>query len=167
MCSSDLPTTDSVLGRYVTPQPGTQVGKGLNIAYRDLIRRAFRAEFCSDLPIPRVGEHDAPTGTDLMLTQIEANFPLFWGLALMAYQKTLISDQSEMDQILDKSRRGLSQFEDPAQQSSEKDQRTKRLLQGLKIFREHACADCHHLPEFAGATLATIYGPIQIGRAHV
>ena len=72
-----VPTTDSVLGRYVTPQPGTQVGKGLNIAYRDLIRRAFRAEFCSDLPIPRVGEHDAPTGTDLMLTQIEANFPLF------------------------------------------------------------------------------------------
>ncbi len=151
---------DSVLGPYVTPQPGSQLGKGLNVSYRDLIRRAFRAEFWSDLPTPRVGEHDAPTGTDLKLTQIEANFPLFWGLALMAYQQTLVSDQSEMDQILDKTRRGLSQFEDPVHQSSAKDQRTKTLLRGLKIFREHACADCHHLPEFAGATLATIYGPV-------
>jgi cytochrome c peroxidase len=160
LADQQVSTTDSVLGPYVTPQPGTQVGKGLNIAYRDLIRRAFRAEFCSDLPIPRTGERDAPTGTDLRLTQIEANFSLFWGLALMAYQQTLISDQSELDQILDKSRRGLSQFEDPLHQSSEKDQRTKTLLRGLKIFREHACAECHHLPEFAGATLATIYGPI-------
>jgi hypothetical protein len=94
------------------------------------------------------------------LTQIEANFPLFWGLALMAYQQTLISDQSELDLLLDKTRRGISQFEDPVHQSSEKDLRTKTLLRGLKIFREHACADCHYLPVFAGATQATIYGPI-------
>ncbi|MFN6104306.1 MAG: cytochrome c peroxidase [Planctomycetaceae bacterium] len=152
--------TDSVLGPYVTPQPGSQLGKGLNVSYRDLIRRAFRPEFCSDLLVPCGGEHDAPTGTEPRLTQTEANFSLFWGLAVMAYEQTLISDQSEFDQLLDKMRRGLPQYEDRLHQSTEKDQRTKLLLQGFKAFREHACADCHHLPEFAGATQATLYGPI-------
>ena len=152
-------TTDSVLGPYVTPTQGQQ-GKGLNVTYRELIRRAFRPEFCSDQCVPRGGEHDAPTGHDLMLTQTEANFPLFWGLALMAYEQTLISDQSEFDILLDRMRRGLPQYEDPLHKSSVKDQRTKLLLDGFKVFRDHACAECHQLPEFAGATHATTYGPI-------
>lgn len=154
-----VPTTDSVLGCYVTPTQGT-LGKGLNVTYRDLIRRAFRPEFCSDLYVPRGGEHDAPTGLDLNLTQTEANFPLFWGLALMAYEQTLISDRSEFDVILDRQRRGLPQYDDPLHKSSEKDQRTKLLLDGFQAFRDHACAQCHQLPEFAGATQATLYGPI-------
>lgn len=152
--------TDSVLGRYVTPQPGTLVGKGLNVTYRDLICRAFRPEFHSDLLVPRGGEHDAPTGTEPRLTQTEANFSLFWGLALMAYEQTLISDQSEFDLVLDKLRRGLPLYEDRLHQSGPQDQRTKLLMEGFKAFRDHLCADCHHLPEFAGATQATLYGPI-------
>ena len=153
-------TADSVLGPYVTPQAGSQVGKGLNITYRELMRRAFRPEFFSEQYVPRGGEHDTPTGAVLHLTQAEANFSLFWGLALMAYQQTLISDQSEFDLVLDRMRRGLPQFEDPVHQSTEKDQRTRTLLTGYRIFRDHACADCHLLPEFANGTQATTYGPI-------
>ena len=143
--------TDSVLGRYVSPLPGEQAGMGLQTTYRDLFRQAFRPEFVSDQCVPAVAERDGPTGQPLRLSQLEANFSLLWGLAIQAYEQTLISGQSPLDEILDRTRRGEPQAKDLA---------TQQALWGLKVFQEHACADCHLLPEFAGATYATLYGPL-------
>lgn len=39
-------------------------------------------------------------------------------------------------------------------------QHRQSILRGFKTFQDHACADCHRAPEFAGATRATVYGPI-------
>ncbi|MFM8219475.1 MAG: hypothetical protein ACKOJF_11200, partial [Planctomycetaceae bacterium] len=143
--------TDSVLGGYVSPLPGEQAGMGLQTTYRELFRQAFRPEFVSDHCVPAVAERDGPTGQPLRLSQLEANFSLLWGLAIQAYEQTLISGQSPLDDILDRTRRGVPQSKDLA---------TQQALWGLKLFQEHACADCHLLPEFAGATYATLYGPV-------
>jgi len=131
--------------------PGEQAGLGLQTTYRELFRQAFRPEFVSDLCVPAVAERDAPTGQPLRLSQLEANFSLLWGLAIQAYEQTLISGQSPLDEILDRTRRGVSQPKDPA---------TQQALWGLQLFQDHACAECHLLPEFTSATYASLYGPL-------
>ena len=75
--------TDSVLGGLALPT------KGLNTTYTALIQAAFLPEW-----------HNSATpiliGTDTF-TQMEANFSLFWGLAIQLYEATLISDQTPFD----------------------------------------------------------------------
>jgi cytochrome c peroxidase len=145
-------TDDSHLAGYVAEDE-----KGLLLTYRELIKKAFRPEWWSGETVPKVDECDALTGDKLTLSQLEANFSLFWGVALMAYQKELISNQSEFDRLMSKRRQGISLF-DPAK--PDENARIRTVLTGFKTFQDHACADCHRAPEFAGATRATVYGPI-------
>ncbi len=143
---------DSHLAGYVAA-----VGAGLSVTYRELIQKAFRPEWWSGADVPSVAECDALTGDPLALKQIEANFSLFWGIALMAYQNELISNQSEFDTLMADRRKGLSLYEN---RSQEEQTHIRTVLKGFKTFQDHACADCHRAPEFAGATRATVYGPI-------
>lgn len=71
---------DSVLGSRAAPD-----GMGLVNTYRELIDQAFWPEWRTTLP--------TPDGTP----QVEANFPLIFGLAIQAYEATLVSDQSRYD----------------------------------------------------------------------
>jgi cytochrome c peroxidase len=143
---------DSHLAGYVAAD-----GKGLSMTYHELIQKAFRPEWWSGNAVPEVKECDAISGDELTLSQVEANFSLFWGVALMAYQKELISNQSEFDRLMSKRRQGVSLF-DP--EKPEENARIRTVLTGFKTFQDHACADCHRAPEFAGATRATVYGPV-------
>ena len=81
---------DSVLGNFTkaTLQPdGTIVDvKGLNTSYQQLIRDAFQDNLWNSSKL-------TPDG----FTQMEANFSLFWGLAIQLYESTLISDQTPFD----------------------------------------------------------------------
>jgi cytochrome c peroxidase len=84
---------DSVLGPYASPW-----GKGLKLqhVYGSLIRQAFDPKYWSAAGRFRIvdGQLQAdPQG----YTQIESNFSMFWGLAIMLYEETLISDQSRFD----------------------------------------------------------------------
>lgn len=132
-------------------------GEGLSLTYRELIQKAFRQEWWSGDHVPNVDECDALTGKELTLTQMEANFSLFWGVALMAYQKELISNQSMFDELMSARRQGLSLFEG---KTEEVKSQIRTVLGGFKTFQDHACGDCHRAPEFAGATRATVYGPM-------
>ncbi|MEZ6124600.1 MAG: cytochrome c peroxidase [Planctomycetaceae bacterium] len=148
--------TDSHLKDYAA-----KGGNGLSVTYADLIRKAFRKEWwAADYENKRltVEEGDALTGQRPELRQMEANFSLFWGIALMAYQQELMSSNTEFDHLMDKRRRGESLY--PKGTSAAERKRIQEVLKGYRTFQEHACADCHRAPEFAGATRATVYGPI-------
>ncbi|MBC8017485.1 MAG: hypothetical protein H7X83_03060 [Verrucomicrobia bacterium] len=64
-------------------------GKGLSINYTQMIKSAFLDKFWNSNQL-------TPEG----FTQMEANFSLFWGLAIQLYEATLVSDQTPFDRLL-------------------------------------------------------------------
>ena len=100
---------DSVLGKLSLARL-VGGGNGLRTTYAGLIKRAFRQEYwASNESIELAG---GP------YEQIEANFPLFFGLAIQLYESTLISDRTPFDQFLEGDDDSLEQEE----------------LQGLLVF---------------------------------
>lgn len=98
----EVSPSDSVLSRRAWFRPD-----GRRITYRQLIKKAFRSDWWSDSPagpagadVPLILAADCAPGAAPMGTLIEANFPLFWGLSLMLYQSTLISNGSPFDAML-------------------------------------------------------------------
>lgn len=84
---------DSVLGPYASPR-----GRGLKPQhlYMALIMKAFEPKYWSAWGGFRITDGRLvrdPTGH----TQMEMNFSMFWGIAIMLYEQTLISDQSRFD----------------------------------------------------------------------
>jgi cytochrome c peroxidase len=84
---------DSSLGLFsrATLQPdGSLTGQaGLDISYEQLIKAAFHDKFWNSNQL-------TPGG----FTQMEANFSLFWGLAIQLYEATLVSDDTPFDRFL-------------------------------------------------------------------
>jgi cytochrome c peroxidase len=151
---------DSVLGAIASPH-----GRGLTISYSALIKTAFRREFWdateivtysggstadrvaegagADAGTPSVSPHPQRPLTSDEYTAMEANFSLFWGLALQLYQATLVSDDSPFDRFAE--RRGIL---------------TSAQMRGLRIFvgrgvggqggQRATCLGCH-----GGAELTT------------
>ena len=68
--------------------------RGLSATYADLIKQAFLPKYWSSQAQVRVDEGGAP------YTQMEANFALFFGLAVQIYELTLISDQTPFDRFM-------------------------------------------------------------------
>jgi cytochrome c peroxidase len=85
---------DSLFGR--TPALiGAQVG--LNTTYGDLIRAAFSPQYWNVAGQFSIDTNGNVTNSAAGYTQMEQNFSMFWGLAIQAYESTLISDQSPFD----------------------------------------------------------------------
>ena len=126
---------DSLLGDYATPS-----GYGLDTSYADMIRAAFPAKFWdSDALVDAdknvIGNGD-PTD-DYQFTVMETNFSFFWGLALQAYQSTLISTNSAFDRFA----RG------------ESDALSDKQKKGLDIFiNKGKCVNCHDTALFTKAS---------------
>lgn len=119
--------TDSVLGVHAG---SAATGLG-SLSYGQLIRDAFRPEWWSS---PK------PTGG---FTQMEANFSLFWGLSIMMYESTLVSDKTPYD----------------AYASGDVNALSASAKRGMKIyFNEGKCINCHGGSEFAGATVSDLRG---------
>jgi cytochrome c peroxidase len=95
-------------------------GGGISTTYADMIREAFHERWWnSDRVIrfnsdgnPSVGEAGAPADTN-EFTVMEANFSLFWGLAIQLYEAELVSDDTPFDRgdLSDSARSGLDVFE--------------------------------------------------------
>jgi cytochrome c peroxidase len=115
-------TTDSVLGSL-----SASPGNGLTTTYAALINQAFRSQFRASSSLTQDG-----------FTQMEANFSLFWGLAVLMYESTLVPDQSPFDQW----RNG-----GPAISSSAR--------AGLSVFNGAGrCNHCHTGSEFTSASIS-------------
>ena len=72
-------------------------------------------------------------------TLMEANFPLFFGLALQLYEMVLISNNSKFDRFQE----GLAEFTDEEKR-------------GLEVFGLMGCGACHSGPEFTGHSQVAI-----------
>lgn len=122
---------DSVLGplsRSVQRLDGTLTpDKGLKTGYRQLIEAAFQDELWN-----------AAGATPDGFSQIEANFPLFWGLAIQLYEATLVSDQTPFDRFLGGDRSAL----------------TAQEQDGFNLFFGPAgCSVCHFGTELTQASV--------------
>jgi cytochrome c peroxidase len=122
---------DSVLGTDVARN-----GRGINESYSDLIRAAFQPDWWnSDAPVA------AGNGKDYSL--MEYNFSLFWGLAIQAYEATLVSDQTPADRFF----RGDTTAMTPA------------AVRGLDVFKGKGdCTECHRGPALTSASTLEVAG---------
>ena len=124
---------DGVLGAYRHSS-----GRGLDVnsaSYATLIRSAFRPEWWSGKSLTTDG-----------YTHMEANFSLFWGLSIMMYEATLVSDKTPYDNYVKGDEFALS----------------PKAREGLKLFLGAGkCINCHGGPEFAGATVSKLRGALN------
>ena len=140
---------DSVLGPF-----REQDGLGLTMTYAGLIRKTFDPVWW-DAPewttcgqgaertaLPRGDNLDGQECFDMM----EANFTLFWGLAIQAYERTLLSGQSRFDTFV---------REVTATDTSES--LTAAELRGLHLFvTDGHCVTCHLGASLTSASAARI-----------
>ncbi len=101
-------------------------GKGLAQTYQQMIQRAFKDEYWRANGKYAVAPGGVVTQTSRGYTQIEANFPLFFGLAVAMYESTLVSGDSRFD------RGNLTPLEE----------------QGKDVFlNKGKCINCHDGPD--------------------
>src|SRR4051812_15645110 len=121
--------SDSLLGGLAAGS-----GRGLDASYADLIREAFRPEWWNGS-----GTVAAPNGRAYSLMQF--NFPLFWGLAIQAYESRLVSDQTPFDRF----------------QRGDASALSAQAQDGMGIFDGKGnCATCHTGAAFSSATVAEV-----------
>jgi cytochrome c peroxidase len=124
LASQAVHPQDSVLGSYVLPPTG------LRFTYGQLVQNAFQDKYwAATMPV---------SGT---FTQMEANFSLFWGLSIMLYEATLVSDEAPFDKFRGDALTPPNPYALTAQQQ-----------RGLDVFMTKGkCIACHKGPEFSGA----------------
>lgn len=153
---------DSVLGVLSEyPEPG------LDISYDALIRQAFHREWWQGtVPIDVQMDGSSESQSDTMglaelsrqmrqpgikgrsgkkaFTHMEANFSLFFGLAIQLYEATLVSDDTPFDKFID----------------GQSDALTDQQKRGMEVFlNKGKCANCHGGAEFTKATVSHIMSP--------
>ncbi len=126
---------DSVLGSLSLSSP-ENLQPGLNTTYETLVRQAFNQKYWS---YSRLGKFGNPIEGS-PYSQMEANFGMFFSLAIQLYESTLISDESPFD----KSAR------DATHQPIDL---TAAQLRGLEQFRKNQCSLCHIGPNFTAASV--------------
>jgi cytochrome c peroxidase len=138
-------------------------GLGLTVTYAQLIQEAFDVAWW-DAPawttcgqgtertaLPRGENQDGQECFNLM----EANFSLFWGLAIQAYERTLLSGQTRFDTFLQE-----------VLTSGTSDVLTPAELRGLHLFvTDGNCIECHLGAALTSASVAQIDAVGVIRRA--
>ena len=125
LMGQSVASSDSVLGAYRGRRGG------LGYRYASMVRKAFKPEFWG-----------APGYVDASgFTHMEANFSLYWGLAIQMYEATLVPNMTRYDQF--------ARGNDAALTEQEK--------LGLEVFIRDdrgACMACHTGSAFTSASVA-------------
>ena len=109
-----------------------QGGKGINTTYAAMIEQAFYAKYWDSF-----ARNININGANY--SQMEANFSLFWGLSIMLYESTLVSDMTPFDLYVS----GITSAMTPSQ------------VDGLGVFTGKGnCNKCHSGAEFSDATVS-------------
>ncbi|HCW45415.1 MAG TPA: hypothetical protein DGU45_08905 [Planctomycetes bacterium] len=151
MCSvtplalQEVSESDSVLGDMAVASGD---GLGLNTSYVDMIQQSFRPEYWnSDAIFDAAGNtildaagnpiSGAPEGPD-QFALMEMNFAMIWGISVMLYEATLVSDQTPFDEWLSGNEEALS----------------PEAENGMDAFYSGGlkCAHCHSGPLLSAAT---------------
>ena len=150
-------STDSLLSSLAHSS-----GIGLTETYEELIKKAFKSKYwrsskrleMSQSRAAGQGNNFASTANavaivnanqiadpDNTFTLMEANFSFFWGLSLMLYEATLVSDETPFDNWMRSGGAPVDGFGDEE-------------LAGLNLFvGKGKCANCHGGPEFTNASV--------------
>jgi cytochrome c peroxidase len=121
---------DSVLGGPLASGSGSPGSRGLTTTYPALIKQAFQPQWWSSAAMITIGGEQ--------FTQMEANFSLFWGLAVQLYEATLVANDSRVDRLLDGDAAALSALE----------------KQGMDLFTGTGrCINCHGGAELTNASV--------------
>lgn len=145
--TQEIHPDDSVLGHF----------SDRRVTYEQLVKRAFKRAYWDserkiELPLPDQEPIDLPGSTSAVptaspprdnFTQMEANFSLFFGLALLSYQSTLVTDETPFDQFAE----------------GRKDALTAQQKRGLALFRSERvnCVHCHSGAAFTEATVSGVF----------
>ena len=134
---------DSVLAPYRYP-----TGAGVSVIYSALVKKAFYSKYWSSTKLDADGYN-----------QFERNFSLFWGLAIQAYESTLVSDDTPWDKYV-----GSKNLNIPGDASAllslgdPKDYSKVSPLRGFDLFMgKGACIACHKGAEFTGAATRLLF----------
>lgn len=131
LAEQEVHPEDSLFGRSRGLIPRRRGLNGLSTTYENMIKQAFNGAYYSARGKFTINEDGSVVPDENGYTQLEHNFSLFWSLAIMEYQRTLISNDTPFD-------RGLT---------------GEAELAGLDVFlNDGLCADCHSGPLFSGAT---------------
>ena len=132
---------DSVLGAVA----GGSSGLRGDVTYAALIREAFQPQYWnSPAVVDASGRVIVESGVPSRpgeYSQMSYNFGLFFGLAVQAYEATLVSDDTAVDRFLSGDTSALSDLQQ----------------QGLNEFRNGGsqCTECHQGPELSAAGIST------------
>lgn len=122
--------------------------RGLSTSYETMIKKAFAEQYWNSTE--RTELPSTPSSREF--TQMEANFGLFFGLAVALYQSTLVADQTPFDQWMETGR-------------FNKGFRTT-ALGGLNLFvNQGRCITCHAGPELTKASVREAQGGKNLIRA--
>ena len=156
LSTQTVASDDSLLGSLV-------VNGSIPYTYEDLVKKAFKSEYwnadvCIAMPDPqmfsapgnqfgvnngKVDIYEAPCNQG-EFTLTEANFAFLYGIAVMMYEATLVSDDSPFDKWM----RGeyTSEF-------------GEKELKGLDVFvGKGKCVNCHGGPEMTNASVRNAQG---------
>lgn len=143
---------DSVLGTYSKdPLPG------IRTKYRPLIQSAFQPQWWNSNRLITINANGKPTfstapgtpapNSTTQFSQIEYNFPLFFGLAVQLYEATLVSNDTPYDRFMEGNPNAL----------------TEQQKRGLAIFLGQderngggRCINCHSGSEFTDASVSKV-----------
>lgn len=142
-------TNDSVLGplsRATLLPDGSLTGnRGLTASYMQLIQAAFHDSLWNSSNTVTLPTRAALAGEQF--SQVEANFSLFWGLAIQLYEATLVSDQTPFDRYQAGNLNSLSPDLPTAPG-------IPSAVRGFGIF-DGKCTVCHSGSELTGAAVGS------------
>ena len=140
---------DSVLGplsRATLQSGGIVTGnRGLTSDYGHMIQAAFPDSLWNSSRRVILATKFSPAGEEF--SQIEANFALFWGLAIQLYEATLVSDQTRFDRYQSGNLNALSP-------DSLVTPNAPSAVRGFALF-DSKCALCHSGSEFTSAAVGS------------
>lgn len=118
---------DPIPGMSQIAAPFTDTNANGGLDYEDMVKAAFKDEWWNG-----------------SATQMADNFSLFFGLAVQLYQATLIADNTPFDQFQGANANvrggGVPIAPNPAALTAQEQQ-------GLAVFQNAGCINCHILPE--------------------
>lgn len=130
LAKQKVDSNDSVLGPIAASRVHP-VLKGLTVSYSDLVQQAFVDSWWNSVLTTLIGGET--------FTQMEANFSLFFALAVQLYLSTLISDDTPFDRFLDPVTPDLNAL-------------TAQQQRGFALFTgQGRCNQCHTGPLFSDA----------------
>ena len=177
LAEQTVSASDSVLGRIANAAAAnSSTDKGLAVSYPDLVKQAFQPRWWGGQNVDTAPSR--PGGG--VRPQIEANFSMFWGLAVQAYMETLRADDTPIDQFFDKPAgartglttsqlRGLNLFQSAFgkahnPQTTDGTPRINVRLADGKTPADLRCTTCHGGAETTGASIDAVRNDARLER---